>query len=549
MTKYLLASVPAAAMLWVPPAAAQRALDRVSPNAIEKMEVPAEKVPARELTATMVAPASATDGSGLAPITVGAITLVGLQSLKASDFADVFEIYVGRTLSPGALAGLVDAVVDRARSRGYPFASAWIEPQTLTAGLLRVRIDEGSIDEVRLTGNDNAAVQAALAPLVGSGPVTLSTLERRLLLAGDVDGLWLKRTQFVRERGRGILLVDVGQNRKKLQASLTNDGTKPIGPIQLQLDGSVSQLFAPDDILSATVITTPLQPDEFAYGRLRYAKRVSTDGTELSLSASYSTSHPGSYLTARDISGESWSVTGGVLQPLLRTRDASFWGQASFTVRGVLQSRRDLLARRDRLSVARAGIYGFSNAAGGKLRINATLSQGLDILGATRQGDPLASRGDADGSFTSLSLFADWTSPSAGPASVHLGAAGQLASRPLLVSEEVGLGGGSFIRAYDYSERMGDEGYMGSAELRFALGEKIGFILGPQLYTFVDGGTVTNLENGFGGGTLFSSGGGLRASLARSLQAGAEVAMPLSGVRYDSGNSDPVFNFRLTKGF
>ena len=549
MTKYLLASVPAAAMLWVQPAAGQRALDRVSPSAIEQKEVPAEKVPTQAPTPTTVAPLPAADGSGLGPITVGAITLVGLQVLKPSDFADVFEIYVGRTLSPGALAGLVDALVERARSRGYPFASAWIEPQTLTAGLLRVQLDEGAIDEVRITGNDNAAVRAALAPLVGSGPVTLAALERRLLLAGDVDGLWLKRTRFVREGGRGILLVDIGQNRKKLQAALTNDGTKPIGPIQLQLDASVSQLFAADDILSATVITTPLQPDEFAYGRLRYAKRVSANGTELSLSGSYSTSHPGSYLTVRDISGESWSFAGGVLQPLLRTRDASFWGQASFTVREVVQSRRDLLARRDRLSVARAGIYGFSKAGGGKLRVNATLSQGLDILGATRSGDPLASRSDADGVFTSLSLFADWTSPIAGPASVHLGAAGQLASGPLLVSEEVGLGGGSFIRAYDYSERMGDDGYMGSAELRFALGEKIGFILSPQLYTFVDGGTVTNLEHGFGGGTLFSSGGGIRASLTRSLQAGAEVAVPLSGVRYDSGNADPVFNFRLTKGF
>ena len=549
MTRYLLASVPAALLIWTPPAAGQRALDRVSPGAIENKEAPPAKAAADASPPPTIAPRAASIAAGTAPITVGAITLVGLQVLKPSDFADIFETYVGRTLSPGALAGLADALADRARARGYPFASAWIEPQTLTAGLLRVRIDEGAIDEVRLTGNDNAAVRSALAPLVGRGPVTLSSLERRLLAAGDIDGLWLKRTKFVREAGRGILLVDVGRDRTKLQVTLANDGTKPIGPIQLQFDGAVSQLLAADDSLSATLITTPLQPQEFAYGRLRYAKRISPDGTELSLTGSYATSHPGSYLDDRDISGESWSLTGGLLQPLLRTRKASLWGQASVSVRDVSQSRHDLLARSDRLSVARAGVYGFSDAAGGKLRVNATLSQGLDILGATQRGDPLASRGDADGTFTTLSLFADWTSPVAGPASIRLSASGQLASQPLLVSEEIGLGGGSFIRAYDYSERMGDQGYMGSAELRFGLGEKIGFILSPQLYTFVDGGKVTNLDNGFGGGVLFSSGGGIRASLTRTLQAGAEIAVPLSGIRYDSGDASPVFNFRLTKGF
>ncbi len=549
MTKCLLACVVAAMVMGAPPAVGQRALDRVNPGTIENREAMPLKPAVGQPPTPIIVPPTATVAIGSTPITVGAIALVGLQILKPSEFAEVFETYVGRTLSPGALAGLADAIVERARARGYPFASAWIEPQTLTAGLLRVRIDEGSIDDIRVSGNDNPAVRRALAPLVGSGPVTLAALERRLLLAGDIDGLWLKRTQFVREQGRGILLVDVGRDRTKLQLTLANDGTKPIGPIQLQLDGAISQLFASDDSLSATLITTPLQPEEFAYARLRYAKRVSRTGTEVSLTGSYSTSHPGSYLSDRDISGESWSLTAGMLQPLLRTRKASLWGQASFSVRQVSQSRRDVLARSDRLSVARAGIYGFSAALGGKLRINATLSQGLDILGATRQGDPLASRGDADGSFTTLSMFADWTSPSVGPASVRLSASGQLASQPLLVSEEAGLGGGSFIRAYDYSERMGDQGYMASAELRFGLGEKIGFILNPQLYTFVDGGRVTNLENGFGGGTLFSSGGGLRASLTHNLQAGAEIAVPLSGIRYDSGNANPVFNFRLSKTF
>lgn len=528
-------------------AAAQRVLDRVDPTRIE------ERAPERPIAnpapsvVTPTAPRAAVRGE--APITVGAVVLQGLQRLRPADFADIFETYVGRTLSPAALAGLADAIAERARARGYVFASAAVPPQTLVAGVLRVRVDEGRIDDVRLRGNDNPAVRAALAPLVGSGPVTMAELERRLLIAGDVDGTWIGRSQLVREGARNVLLIDVGADRVAAFVGLSNDGSRPIGPVQADATVRITQLLANDDSLTITGLITPFQPSEFAYGRLRYAKRISPDGLELSATGSYSTTSPGAYLAGRGIEGSSWSAAIGSLYPLLRRRAASLWAEASFTVRHVEQDRYDLRVRRDRLSVARAGVYGVSSVLGGQLRANAAINQGIAAFGHTRRGDPLASRNDANGTFTSLSFGADWSGRLHGRLGARAAVATQIAFEPLLVSEEVGLGGGSFLRAYDYSERSGDRGAMGTAEINYSIADKIGPVVKPLVYAFVDGGRVTNLDRGIGTGTLFSTGVGARVQVGPRTTADVALAIPLSGRRYDAGNASPMVAFRLARSF
>lgn len=532
---------------FVPAAQGQVVLDRVDPSRIEQA-TPHEKRAVADVPVQAPAPVLPTV-SASAPVTVGAIVLSGLQILHPSDFADIFDIYVGRTLSPPALAGLADALAARARERGFVLATASIPPQPLTAGVLRVDLDEGAVDGIRVRGAANAAVERALAPLVGTGPVTLARLERRLLIAGDIDGLTIRRSRLVREGTRNLLEVDVLADRYAAVLGVDNSGSRPIGPIQSDLSVRVSQVLAADDLLSITALATPTQPREFGYARVRYAKRVDADGTEVSGSLSYSRAHPGAYLLSRDINGTSWAARLDLLHPLLRRRDASLWLTASANLRTTRQERRDILVRRDRLTVARIGVNGFARIAGGRLRASATASQGFDLFGATRRGDPLASRADADGMFTSLALAADWTTPIVADVSAQIAVSSQIAAQPLLIAEETGLGGGEFLRGYDYSERSGDDGVMMSGEVRWAFLPALGPLERPLLYGFVDGGRVTNLRGGFGTGTLFSVGGGIRASLMRTFTADVGIAVPLSGPRYDGGNSRPIINFRLTKRF
>lgn len=533
-----------AAMLGVAaPAQAQRVLDRANPGNIEADKRPDVIFRPDQPQSSPARPSSA--GPAETTVMAGAIALSGLQALSPADFTDIIAAYAGRTLSPIQLTALVDQIANRARDRGYVFASAWIDPQRMVAGVLRIQVDEGRIDAIRFDGPAHPAARAALQPLITGRPVTMAQLERRLLLAGDIDGVYLRRSRFVREDGKGVLVVAAVLDRVRARATVSNEGTQTIGPVQARFDVDFRNLFASDDAVALTYSATPTEPRELQYGRIRYTKRISPDGTEIALTASLSESQPGAYLKSLQIDSRSWFVGASVLHPLSRGRETSLWLQGELGVRDLAQKRAGRVARHDHITAARMGLYGFRQAAGGRLRINATASRGLPLFGATRAHDPLASRDDADGSFTEIVLWTDWTRSLTKNASLRLAVQSQVAFEPLLVTEELGLGGTGFLRAYDYSERTGDQGAAALAELRYDIASPLRAIKSAQLYAFVDGGRVTNLANGFGSGSLASLGGGIRAALTRTLNADLEIAAPLSGPRYDTGNRSLRVRFRI----
>ena len=379
--------------------------------------------------------------------------------------------------------------------------------------------------------------------------MTADQVQRRLLIASDIPGLALGSTRLLRENGRDILLVQIGDKRVSGIVAADNLGSKTIGPVRLTAVATIAHLLAADDAVTFTAATVPFMPRELAYGAVRYAKRVSSDGTEVQLGYSYGAVHPGSYLADRDIDGRSWSAQAAVSRPVLRRRNASMWLQASFDVRSIKQDSADELVRRDRVSAVRLRAYGYATLWGGVLRASATVNRGVDLFAATVAGDPLSSRGDASGEFTSFSFAADWSGALVGRLGARLSLAGQVAGEPLLIAEEMGLGGTEFLRPYDYSERSGDNGIVASTELHYALAKRAGPLRNPQVYSFVSGGSVSNLADGGGGGSLFAAGGGVRSAIGSSFAADAGIAFPLSGPRYDTGNRDPVVNVQLTKRF
>jgi hemolysin activation/secretion protein len=531
------------------PAAAQSAIDRVDPaRAEERAQMEAVEPSDDQSAALPPAVEPPSDTAGGPTFLVGAIDLVGLKVLPRQDFADVIDDYVGRSLSASELSELANRLAARARAT-YPLASASIEPQALRAGVLRVQIDEGTVDEIRLDGPQNRAVLAVLQPLVSGMPVTAAQLERRLLIAGDIDGVSLGQTRVVQEDGRNVLLVKLGYRAFRANVTLDNDSTDPVGPLEVFGSMRFNGLLSDSDSLQLFALDSLPEPGELFYGRARYNARISPSGTEVALSGSFSRSEPGAYLKPFEIEGQSWVGSVGLSHPLLRSRDTSLWIDGALSHRHSRRHRADALVRDDRLTIARAGLYGFSQVAGGRLRVNASVAQGLDVLGATERGDPLASRTDADGTFTALTMSADWEKGVVGGLGVNLAVRSQVASQPLLLSEEFGIGGASFVRGYDYSERSGDEGVAGYAELNYRFDGKVGPLNGLQVYAFADGGWVNDFDDGQGGSSLFSGGSGLRLDVDPRTDASFELAVPLSDDRSDTDNKNPRVRFSITRYF
>lgn len=90
---------------------------------------------------------------------------------------------------------------------------------------------------------------------------------------------------------------------------------------------------------------------------------------------------------------------------------------------------------------------------------------------------------------------------------------------------------------------------MASLEVRYDFDEVFGNGRGAQAYAFADAGRVSNSSSGFGSGTLASAGGGVRAGVLAFTDLSVEVAVPLTGRRYDSGDRHPRIRLSVSRRF
>jgi hemolysin activation/secretion protein len=127
---------------------------------------------------------------------------------------------------------------------------------------------------------------------------------------------------------------------------------------------------------------------------------------------------------------------------------------------------------------------------------------------------------------------------------------GQLSDQALISNEQFAAGGAESVRGYLEAERLGDNGLVGSLELRrrIAVGSDS---VSLTALTFVDGGILTVIdalpgqENRFG---LSSAGIGLRMTAWRSIDAALDVAVPFASGPNTEAHS-PRAHFRLAAQF
>ena len=267
------------------------------------------------------------------------------------------------------------------------------------------------------------------------------------------------------------------------------------------------------------------------------------------MSASYGRANPGASLKPLQVIGKSIDAALSYSTPWVRRSSHSLW--ASVELRG-LRSKQTILARplrSERLATLTVALNGDAKIGPGTLRGGIAAVAGLPLPGVTREGDLRASRIDGDSRYLVLGYDLDWTTQLTKRVSIVLASQAQVASRPLLATAEIGAGGPAFGRAYDYAERTGDNGILGSAEIRYDLSHVIPRVFSRvQLYGAIDGGYVGNLRAGAGGGTLLSTGAGIRLGRG-TLDGMLELAFPMNKDRFDTANRHPRFTFRISQVF
>ena len=139
------------------------------------------------------------------------------------------------------------------------------------------------------------------------------------------------------------------------------------------------------------------------------------------------------------------------------------------------------------------------------------------------------------------------------PSWALLGAASwQYSFNKLLASEEFGVGGSQFGRAYDSSEVTGDHGVAFKVELQKAIRPEWKYLSDMQLYSFIDYGSVWNKVKTSTGAQYqerTSMGLGMRFNVTDSISGYLEMDKPISNSVATEGNKNPRIFFSLSKRF
>jgi len=532
-------------------AGAQVRLDRADPTISERALPQPSTVPQVNAPVPSIRPNPVQGTAPSAtPRVARAIVVDGNVSIATDSFAYAISPFIGRDLAAGDLSALARAVAEVARSRGYPFATASIGAQPMNGGILRVTLDEGRIDVVRVIGATNPAADRILAAALTRGrPLRRGDLERAIQLVGDLPGVRVTESKFIRQDGFGILLVTIVEDRASAYVQIDNRGSREIGPLRSTILASLRGIAGAGDELGLIAANTPIEPSEFAFLRARYSLPAGTDGGRVAISASYGHARPGALLRPLDIAGNSVDVSASYIRPLVRSRAESVWAGVEFRALRSDQALSGFKLRDDRLATLTGTLTSVRELGQGSFRGEFAMVAGLPFDGVTREGDPLASRSDGDARFVTFGYTAEWTTKLGEKLGLVVASSGQVATRPLLATAEIGNGGPAFGRGYDYAERTGDQGILGSVEVRGDAGRVVpGVVERLQVYAFVDGGHVSNLRRGIGGGSLLSTGTGLRFGLG-IVDGMVEVALPLNADRFDTGDRRPRFSFRLSRSF
>ena len=469
----------------------------------------------------------------------------------------LYKSYLKKELTLKNIYEIAQRITNKYRNDGYLLSKAIVPPQKIKDGVVHLRIIEGYIDKIKIQGpvrGPRKLINKYKKNILKSRPLRVSDLERYLLLIDDLPGVTAKSILTPSEDKPSATTMTLILADKAFVGHIgaDNRGSKFNGPYQFLGGVTVNSLLGENSRAGLQGVLTS-QTEELLFLNAFYDLPINQEGTRLFFSSSVSESEPGSTLKQFDINGDSTSITLRLTHPFLRSRGKNLTGHLGFSGRNSTTKILGSLDSEDRLRVMNMGVsYDYADEYKGVNLIRLNLSKGLNIFDTTESGSSNLSRSQGKSNFTKLTgnlmriqnLSPSWN---------LLGAASwQYSFDKLLASEEFGVGGSQYGRAYDSSEITGDHGIAFKVELQKAFRPAWDYLSDFQLYSFLDYGSVWNkvkTSTGAKRQDLTSIGLGMRFNITDSISGYLEMNQPISDNVAAEGNKDPRLFFSLSNRF
>ena len=225
---------------------------------------------------------------------------------------------VGHEWSLKSVYDLAQRITAKYGNDGYVLSRAIVPPQQLDpkGAVVHIEVIEGYIDKVEWPpglSRYRDFFTSYAAKITAQRPVNIRTIERYLLLAGDLPGL--KFSSSLRpsaETGASVLVVEVTEKPIDANAHVDNRGTAARGPFEYYGSATLNNMLGWQEALTLTYAgVVPLK--ELNYAAANYRQVLNSEG--LAFFADFS---------------DAWGMPGTVSLEELQYRTLGPYGDAGF---------------------------------------------------------------------------------------------------------------------------------------------------------------------------------------------------------------------------
>lgn len=487
------------------------------------------------------------------------ITLKGNDTIASDELLAPVQGKIGSEVNFADLQAIAAQITQIYRARGYVLAQVVIPPQDVSSGYVTMSVLEGRVGHVRLnvaagTPIKESLLRARVEQIPVGAPLQQQVLERTMLLLSDLPGITVTSAiEAGSEPGTVDLTISVAPAKRwTFAVDLDNYGASTSGTWRLGALARLNSPFGIGDNLDLRILGA--ERLDTAYGRVGYEAPVNAYGTRVGVAVARLNYTLGKEYSSLDATGDATVVDFTVTHPLLRTRNQNLLARANFEYRD-LSDNIGIVDDHDRRSMVEGSVGltyesrdaffgGGFNSADIELLIGSLHFK--DAANYAIDQSPLGR--NTAGNEVRATFFANRLNAVTEKVSLFVGFSGQWAGTTLDNSSRFLLGGPHAVRAYSPSEGLVDEGFVATAELRYAVNSKI------TAFTFFDFGTGwynANPRPDQGPNNITRSGAGIGAYLALPYGFSWQGTVAWRTTSPDTTGNDklPTFYMQLSKTF
>ena len=476
------------------------------------------------------------------PKTIERVEVSGNTVISSDEIKAIVVNYEGKELSMERLRQLTDLLTQLYVSRGYLTSGAFLPQQDISNGVIKVRIVEGRLEKINIEGlkHLNESYIISIFTDYQSQPLNINTLEEKLRLIQQNSSIENIQAELIKgtTQDKSVLLLEI-EEATQLNAKLSFDNYRSpnVGEFQGTVQTSYQNLVGVSDRAWAEYNLT----EGFDAYALNYT--IPINGSNGTISLEYRNGDSKiieDLFDESDIRAEADTISLQYRQPIIyrsfrevalgivleRQNSQTFiLDQIPFSFTTGPQDGRSVVSE---LRLKGEWLERFPT---GVFAVNSQLNFGLDLFNATVNDDA------PDGLFFIWQGQAQWIQALNQNRDLLLifRLAIQLTPDSLLPLSQFTLGGFGTVRGYRQNQEVGDNGVVGTIEIKIPLAGNGVSSSKLNLIPFIEGGKVWNSDGG-NSSYLASVGYGLSWEFKDFLSIRVDWGLPLTN-NSTGGNS------------